>query len=306
MSYWPENNTGGYFHGSYASAPLIDDIAAVQALYGANMLTRTGDDVYGFNSNTNKDWYTISDPRIGCIFSVWDAGGNDTLDFSGYSQTQLINLNSGSFSNVGGWIKNVSIAKNTVIENVIGGYGQDTIFGNNVSNVIKGGAGGDIIYGCLGQDILWGRDATFRQTNLFSYDSYYTNDAENSEQQADFKYVDHSSPLRTGPVERNIFVYLSFEDSKSSAPDRIMDFQTGEDKIDLSCLNKILYANHSGRHVLNFVNDFDRKPGEMKIIYDPVSHWSRLLINTNNDDISDFAIDIYGYVNKFTDFILNQ
>lgn len=306
MSYWPENNTGGYFHGSYASAPLIDDIAAVQALYGANMLTRTGDDVYGFNSNTNKDWYTISDPRIGCIFSVWDAGGNDTLDFSGYSQTQLINLNSGSFSNVGGWIKNVSIAKNTVIENVIGGYGQDTIFGNNVSNVIKSGAGGDIIYGCLGQDILWGRDATFRQTNLFSYDSYYTNDAENSEQQADFKYVDHSSPLRTGPVERNIFVYLSFEDSKSSAPDRIMDFQTGEDKIDLSCLNKILYASHNGQHILNFVNDFDRKPGEMKIIYDPVSHWSRLLINTNNDDISDFAIDIYSYVNKFTDFILNQ
>ncbi|MFS1563599.1 MAG: M10 family metallopeptidase C-terminal domain-containing protein [Candidatus Arsenophonus phytopathogenicus] len=161
---------------------------------------------------------------------------------------------------------------------------------------------------------MWGRGPTFRQTdgtnnsssNLFSYQSYYTNDVENSEQQTDFKYVDHSSPLRTGLVERNIFVYLSFEDSKSSAPDRIMDFQTGEDKIDLFCLNKILYDNYSGQHILNIVNDFDRKPGEMKIIYDPVSHWSRLLINTNNDDISDFAIDIYGYINKFTDFILNQ
>nr|WP_119711042.1 M10 family metallopeptidase C-terminal domain-containing protein [Arsenophonus endosymbiont of Aleurodicus floccissimus] len=308
------NNTGGYFHGSYASAPLIDDIAAVQALYGANILTPSGDDVYGFNSKTNKDWYTVSDPRIGCIFSVWDAGGNDTLDFSGYSQTQLINLNSGSFSDVGGWIKNASIAKNTVIENVIGGYGQATIFGNNVDNIIKGGASGDVIYGGLGKDILWGRDATFRQTNgsnnssanLVSYQSYHTNDAKNSEQQIDFKYVDHSSPLRTGPVERNIFVCLSFEDSKSSAPDKIMDFQTGEDKIDLSCLNKILYDNYSGQHILNFVNDFNRKPGEIKIIYDPISHWSRLLINTNNDNISDFAIDIYSYANKFTDFILNQ
>lgn len=278
MSYWSEQNTDGYFYGFYASAPLLDDIAAAQALYGANMQTRTGDDVYGFNSNTNKDWYTISDPGIGCIFSVWDAGGNDTLDFSGYTQTQLINLNSGTFSNVGGWIKNVSIAKNVVIENAIGGYGQDTIIGNSADNIIKGGAGGDVIYGCLGQDILWGRDATLRQT----------------------------SPLKTGPVERNTFVYLSFEDSKSSALDRIMDFQTGEDKIDLSYLNKILYDDYSGQHILNFVNDFHRKPGEMKIIYDPMSYWSRLLINTNNDDISDFAIDIYGYINPQTDFILNQ
>lgn len=314
MSYWPEQNTDGYFYGFYASAPLLDDIAAAQALYGANMQTRTGDDIYGFNSNTNKDWYTISDPRIGCIFSVWDAGGNDTLDFSGYTQTQLINLNSGTFSNVGGWTKNVSIAKNAVIENAIGGYGQDTIIGNSANNIIKGGAGGDVIYGCLGQDILWGRDETLRQINgtnnsslnLSSDQSYYSYNAENSEQQTDFRYVDHSSALKTGPIERNTFVYLSFEDSKSSAPDRIMDFQTGEDKIDLSCLNKILYDNYSGQHILNFVNNFHRKPGEMKIIYDPISYWSRLLINTNNDDISDFAIDIYGYINPQTDFILNQ
>jgi serralysin len=308
MSYWPENNTGGYFYGSYASAPLIDDIAAAQALYGANMRTRTGDDVYGFNSTTNKDWYTISDPRIGCIFSVWDAGGNDTLDFSGYSHQQLINLNSGTFSNVGGWIKNVSIAKNTVIENALGGYGQDTIIGNSVDNIIKGGAGEDIIYGGLGQDILWGRDETVRQmiatnnrsANPSSFYSYYTDKVENSDQQT------HSSPLRTGPAERNTFVYLSFEDSTLSGSDRIMDFQTGEDKIDLSYLNKNLYDNSNGQSSLTFVNEFNGQPGQIKITYEPSSQWSRVLLTVNNDDIADFAIDVYGYINPLTDFILHQ
>ncbi|HGJ5867891.1 M10 family metallopeptidase C-terminal domain-containing protein [Arsenophonus nasoniae] len=308
MSYWSEYHTGGNFHGHYASAPLIDDIAAVQALYGANMRTRTGDDVYGFNSTTNKDWYTISDPRIGCIFSVWDAGGNDTLDFSGYSKLQLINLNAGTFSNVGGWIKNVSIAKNTVIENAFGGYGQDTIIGNSVDNIIKGGAGEDIIYGGLGQDILWGRDETVRQmiatnnrsSNLPPFYSYYTNSVENSDQQA------HSLPSITGPVERNTFVYLSFEDSTVGASDRIMDFQTGEDKIDLSCLNKNLYDNSNGQSSLTFVNQFNGQPGQIKITYEPVSQWSRVLITVNNDDIADFAIDVYGYINPFTDFILHQ
>ena len=36
MSYWSETNTGGNFKGSYASSPLLDDIAAIQRLYGVN------------------------------------------------------------------------------------------------------------------------------------------------------------------------------------------------------------------------------------------------------------------------------
>lgn len=66
------------------------------------MTTRTGDTVYGFHSNTDRDFYTAKDSNQKLIFAVWDAGGNDTLDFSGYSQNQRINLNEGSFSDVGG------------------------------------------------------------------------------------------------------------------------------------------------------------------------------------------------------------
>ena len=60
MSYWSETNTGGDNGGHYAAAPLLDDIAAIQHLYGANLSTRTGDTVYGFNSNTGRDFLSTT------------------------------------------------------------------------------------------------------------------------------------------------------------------------------------------------------------------------------------------------------
>ncbi|EJG5926846.1 M10 family metallopeptidase [Salmonella enterica] len=156
MSYWSEANTGGDHRGYYASAPLVDDIAAIQHLYGVNMTTRTGDSVYGFNSNTDRDFYSATHANQKLIFAVWDAAGNDTLDFSGYSQNQRINLNEGSFSDVGGLRGNVSIAAGVTMENVVGGSGNDVIVGNHVGNVIKAGHGDDVIWGGGGQDQLWG------------------------------------------------------------------------------------------------------------------------------------------------------
>ena len=152
MSYFNESNTGGSFGTSlYSSAPLMDDIAAAQRLYGANMTTRTGDTVYGFNSNAGRAYYAASaGARV--IFSVWDAGGTDTLDFSGYGETQIIDLRQGSFSSVGGSTGNVSIAVGAAIENAIGGSGADTMFGSAGDNLLTGGGGNDVIDGGLGND----------------------------------------------------------------------------------------------------------------------------------------------------------
>ena len=59
------------------------------------------------------------------VFAVWDAGGTDTFDFSGYSQNQIINLCAGQFSDVGGLTKNVAIAQGVTIEHAKGGSGDD-------------------------------------------------------------------------------------------------------------------------------------------------------------------------------------
>ncbi|MGY2291891.1 serralysin family metalloprotease [Pseudomonas sp. SDO528_S397] len=173
MSYWSEANTGQDFAKNgvqyYASAPMLDDIAAIQKLYGANMSTRAGDTTYGFHSNTGRDFYTANSASDKLVFAVWDGGGNDTLDFSGYSDNQKINLNAGSFSDVGGLVGNVSIAKGVTIENAIGGSGNDILIGNDAANVLRGGDGNDILYGGGGADKLWGGNGA--DTFLFTQSS---------------------------------------------------------------------------------------------------------------------------------------
>lgn len=152
MSYFGEANTGGSFLGAYASSPLLDDIAAAQMAYGANMNTRTGDTVYGFNATAGRDWFLATSSSSKLVFAVWDAGGVDTLDFSGYKVNQIIDLRSGYFSSVGGLKGNVTIAMNAVIENAIGGSGIDTINGNAADNRLVGGSGADVLDGGKGID----------------------------------------------------------------------------------------------------------------------------------------------------------
>lgn len=155
MSYFEENDTSGDYSGQYSAVPLLDDITAAQRIYGANMATRTGDTTYGFHSNTGEDWFSASASHVP-IVAVWDAGGTDTFDFSGYSQNQLIDLRQGAFSNVGGYTANVAIAYGAVIENALGGSGADTLIGNGAANMLDGGAGNDRLFGEAGDDMLRG------------------------------------------------------------------------------------------------------------------------------------------------------
>ena len=154
MSYFSESNTGGAYGGRYSSVPLLDDIRAAQEKYGANMSTRTGNTVYGFNSNADRNWFSAISASSPLIFAVWDAGGTDTFDFSGYAQGATIDLRQGSFSSVGGLIGNIAIAMGTVIENAIGGAGSDRFIGNSVDNRFTPNGGTDSIDGGLGTDTV--------------------------------------------------------------------------------------------------------------------------------------------------------
>jgi serralysin len=158
MSYFRETNTGAEFGGAYAAAPMLHDIAAAQLEYGANMTTRTGDTVYGFNWTADRPWFTATTSTTKLVFAVWDAGGKDTLDFSGFWQNQLIDLRPGAFSNVGGLIGNVAIAKGVQMENAKGGSGSDRIYGADYGGEIYGGGGADTIYGGAGTNYLRGDD----------------------------------------------------------------------------------------------------------------------------------------------------
>lgn len=158
MSYYKELQYNGY----YPSGPQMYDIASVQYLYGANLETRIGNTIYGFNSNSGRPYLSAENADDPLIFCVWDAGGIDTFDFSGYRQNQRINLKSSQFSDVGGLKNNVSIAYRVIIENAISGSRDDEIIGNEVDNVLRGGKGADLIYGEQGCDRLFGEEGNDR------------------------------------------------------------------------------------------------------------------------------------------------
>lgn len=161
MSYFASASTGANL-GGFANSPQLHDIAAAQRLYGANMATRAGDTVYGFNSNSDRENMTITSASQAIVFAIWDGGGADTLNLSGYSQNADIDLRPESFSSAGpdtsgGTAQfNISIARGVVIETGIGGSGNDTITGNAAANTLIGNAGADTLDGGAGIDTMVG------------------------------------------------------------------------------------------------------------------------------------------------------
>lgn len=156
MSYidgWDEfpSNTTDY---GYQSTPMAFDVAALQAIYGVNTSYRTGSDTYYLpTSNTSGTGWSC----------IWDAGGTDTISNEGFLIDSTINLNAASLvgENAGGFVsKNAgiiggfTIANGVVIENAIGGGGNDSITGNDAHNSLDGGAGNDVMFGGDGHDIF--------------------------------------------------------------------------------------------------------------------------------------------------------
>src|SRR5262249_2277690 len=86
---------------------MMDDIAALQYMYGANYNTNSGNTTYvwspvdgGVTMSNDGGSATVFDAPGNKIFmTVWDGGGNDTYDFHLYSSNLNVNLQPG------GWTK---------------------------------------------------------------------------------------------------------------------------------------------------------------------------------------------------------
>jgi Ca2+-binding RTX toxin-like protein len=120
MSYWDAYETGAQhidwnlMRFVYSPTPLVHDIAAIQAIYGVDTTTRTGDTTYGFNWThdlDNRPAFQLHANQLAPVFTIWDAGGNDTLNLSGYKTPSFIDLNPGSFSSAGGSEKFLTLAQ---------------------------------------------------------------------------------------------------------------------------------------------------------------------------------------------------
>lgn len=86
------------------STPMVDDVFVIQQMYGADMTTRTGNTTYGFNATADvtNEAMRFHTGEMLSIVTIWDAGGVDTLDLSGYSSNSIIDLREGAYSSAGG------------------------------------------------------------------------------------------------------------------------------------------------------------------------------------------------------------
>ena len=130
MSYFEASNTGADWvasngHEYYAQTPMMDDVMVIQAIYGADTTTRSGNTTYGFNSTAGSSVFDFT-VNLHPVLCIYDAAGNDTIDLSGWNTASKIDLTPGSFSNADMMTYNISIARSAWIENAIGGGGNDT------------------------------------------------------------------------------------------------------------------------------------------------------------------------------------
>jgi serralysin len=103
MSYFSEQKSGAQSIDvnlgilNNPQTPLISDILTIQDKYGADPTTRAGDTVYFANSNAGNAVYDLNANPFPYL-AVYDAGGNDTFDFSTANAGVFIDLRPGSFS----------------------------------------------------------------------------------------------------------------------------------------------------------------------------------------------------------------
>jgi len=134
------------------------DIVALQYLYGSNTSFHAGNDIYTFD--TSRPF----------IQTIWDGGGTDTISVSNFSLGCVLDLRDGYFSSITilsdplpagvteshsgiyDGTDNLAIAYGAIIENAIGGTGNDQLTGNTGPNVLNGGGGIDTMAGGLGND----------------------------------------------------------------------------------------------------------------------------------------------------------
>ena len=256
------SDDGGYSNETFGFPQtfMMYDIAALQRMYGADFTFNGGNSVYSWSPTTGAflinsatQWTpgngTADSNRV--FMTLWDGGGLDTYDLSNYSngvtidlrpgewtitsQVQLANLGDGNYAR--GNVANALMfgsSTQSLIENAIGGSGNDVLIANQVQNDLRGGGGADI----------------FRWASL-------------------------------GDLNPNLSL------------DRILDFQSGSDRIDLSGIDA--NAGTPGDQAFSFIggNAFTGAAGQLRTQATADGH-TVIQGDVNGDGLSDFSIFVVG------------
>lgn len=180
------DSTSLVFAGRGPETWMLADIATLQYQFGANFAFNAGDTVYTWSPTTGETFIDgVSQGRGSSndIYrTVWDGNGTDTYDLSSYHGGVVVDLAPGRFSTLStvqlarlgkdpagkalyasGNVANAYLFESdtrSLIENAIGGRGNDHLTGNQSGNVLIGGGGADRLDGGQGDDRLIGDGGT--------------------------------------------------------------------------------------------------------------------------------------------------
>jgi len=298
MSYWDATNTGSYivdwstFFFGNEQTPLLHDILTIQDKYGADPTTRAGDTVYGFNSNAGNVVYDFAHNPFPYL-SIYDAGGNDTIDLSGFNAGVYLDLHAGEFSSAGqgpldaatvnaardhlsaeapdffGTLSHLTQSQINATMNSYRAYNASSIASdtgvtgvnatetNNISiaygTTIENGVGGSA------RDVIWGNEVANVLKGMGGndvLDGFEGNDT------------------LWGGDGSDTFQFHNLEKG-----DTIADFATGVDKIDVHAFGFTSYLGNAA---------FTHHAGELRFDAGVLSG------DLNGDGVADFAVTVHG------------
>lgn len=151
----------------YPQTFMMADIRALQHMYGADFTTNGGNTIYSWDNDSGEtlvNGVAGITPGANRIFAtIWDGDGIDTYDLSAYETRVVVDLRPGKYSVFSqnqladldgfrpGKLANGNIYNalqfqqdaRSLIENAIGGSGNDRLTGNAANNLLTGNAGAD-------------------------------------------------------------------------------------------------------------------------------------------------------------------
>ena len=221
------------------STPMVHDVAIIQAKYGADMTTRTGDTTYGFNAtdDVTNAAMRFEQGEMHTIFTIWDAAGNDTLDLSGYHTPSIIDLREGAYSSAGGLgaydASMVGADPSTMSKEAYLAFVNANQAGAGFGTATRTGAY-DLYFGGragVNEEIPWseivGGDWLMENNIGIAYGATIENAiGGHGDDRINGNDVDNQL---TGGAGSDVFVFAN-----DGSTDTILDFESGADQVDLS------------------------------------------------------------------------
>lgn len=189
--------------------------------------------------------------------------GRNTLSFQ--SDSTSVSLRFDGSAIVKG---DLTVQGSSQSDTLIGGGGNNHLYGNDGSNTLIGGGGQDHLLGEVLHDKLVGGEG---------------------------------ADILTGGGASDSFVYLSLADSDAGGVDEITDL-SAVDVIDLKAIDAD--TKKAGNQAFHLVDDFTHHRGELMLSYDKDADRTHVLADVDGDGVADLDISADGKHLDFTNFVL--